>query len=216
MGAGAQVGGSVVAHGAKAGQGRLQADAQVAEEGFHKDGRGDQHGQGDQDGAHGVGDQMLEQDGLGGGADGLGGKNEFLLLEAQHLAADNAGHVHPVNAAQSHDDALDTVAHDLHDEDDVQRQGDGGDNVHDTHHDGIHHAAHITGHAAVQDADDHVDQGGHKGHHQGDAGAVHQAGEDITAQGVGAQQVGGVPHHLGGVDVAGGFIGHHAGAAAVV
>lgn len=107
MRAGAQVGRCIVAHGAKAGQRGLQADAQIPQKSLHKDGRGDEHGNGNKDGAERVGNQVVKQNRCGRGTNGLGGKNEFLLLQAQDLAAHNTGHIHPVHAAQGNNDALD-------------------------------------------------------------------------------------------------------------
>ena len=129
---------------------------------------------------------MVKQNRCGRGTNGLGGKNEFLLLQAQDLAAHNTGHIHPVHAAQGNNDALDAGTQHLHDQDNIQRQGNGGDNIHNTHHDHIHGAAQVTGNTAVQNADDEVDERSHQGNQHGNAGAVHQAGQHIAAQGVSA------------------------------
>ena len=91
---------------------------------------------------------MVKQNRCGRGTNGFGGKNEFLLLQAQDLAAHNTGHIHPVHAAQGNNDALDTGTQHLHDQDNIQRQGNGGDNIHNTHHDHIHGATQVTGNTA--------------------------------------------------------------------
>ncbi len=68
----------------------LQADAQITQESLHKDGRGDEHGNGNKERAERVGNQVVKQNRCGRGTNGLGGKNEFLLLQAQDLAAHNS------------------------------------------------------------------------------------------------------------------------------
>ena len=181
MGAGAQVGVGVVAHGAQTGQRGLETDAHIAQKRLHEDGGGDEHGGGDQDRPHGVGDQVPGQDRAGGRADGPGGQHELLLLQAEDLAPDHLGHAHPVHAAQSDDDALELLAEDLHDQDDVQGEGDGADDLHDAHHHRVHRAPQIARDPAVHDPDGQVHQHGHEGHQQGHPGAVHQPGEDVAA-----------------------------------
>ena len=159
---------------------------------------------------------MLGQNGLGGGADGPGCQHELLLLEPQHLTAHHPGHIHPVDRAQGDDDAVEPGAQDHHDENDIEGEGDGADDVHNAHHHRVGRPAQIAGEAAVEDPDDQIHQHGHEGHGQRNPGAVHQPGQDVPPQGVGAQKVGAVPHMAGGVDIAALLVAHHIGAAAVV
>ncbi len=79
---------------------------------------------------------------------------------------------------------------DGHDHDGQQQAGQGQDDVHDAHHGDLKHATEVAGQQAQNGADHdrHRDHG--DANCQRQARTMDQAREDVTANGVGAQQVG--------------------------
>ena len=120
---------------------------------------------------------------------GAGGHDVFLLLQAEDLAADDAGHVEPVGNAQGQVDVEQARLEDDHEQNDVEQHGNGIEDVDDMHHDLVRPAADEAGNAAVDDADEDVDQAGDEADGQGNAGAVEDADEEVTAQGIRTEPV---------------------------
>ena len=89
-----------------------------------------------------------------------------------------------------------------HEEDD-QHLGHRLDDLHDPLHHRVHHPAAVAGDGAVEGADAQHQQGGADAHQHGDPGAHHDPDHDVTAEAVGAENVGedilpgGLPLQLG-------------------
>ena len=172
--------------------GLLNPQTEEAEERFHEDDLGD--GQRHVDGHHA---QQVRNDVPANHRESphplsLGRLDEFAVLEAEGLAADDPRHVQPDDGAQGDEDQEQVAPEKHHEQDHEEHEGHGVEDVHDAHHQVVQPAAEIARDGAVADADEQADQRRRQAHHQRDAPAVERADEEVPAQRVGAEQVAGL------------------------
>src|SRR5690606_7611523 len=98
-----------------------------------------------------IGHDVAHDDGEGLCAAGLGGLDEFLLLDRQGLPAHDTRHGQPFDTADAHK-KQDRIAAEHHHQDDDEE--DVGQRIHDVdnaHHDGVDPAAEIASHRTIDD-----------------------------------------------------------------
>src|ERR1041385_1722704 len=101
---------AVLDHHAPARRGRRDADAQIAEHRLQEDGLGDAERQRDDDRTQRVGHEVPEDDLQVRRADRSRRLDVLLLLDREHLAADEPGQADPVDDADRHEDREDAGA----------------------------------------------------------------------------------------------------------
>ncbi len=160
---------------------------------------------------------MAQEDSQGRQTEGLGGLGEFLFLEGENLGARDARKGEPAEGADR-DQERDDVRHppdvfdggvlldfedldepigslvsvagkELLEENDENEEGNGVEDIHDSHHEGINPASGIACDGTIEDADAERHRSGHQADHQGKLSAVENAGKEIAPHLVGAQQV---------------------------
>ena len=87
------------------------------------------------------------------GAERLGGLDELLPLQAEGLAADDAGHVEPLGEADGDEDDDEAAAEEDDHQDDEEDEGQRVEDVDDAHHHVVDPPAEIARDRAVADAE---------------------------------------------------------------
>ena len=135
----------------------------------------------------------------------LRGQDVFLLTQGENLAADQAGHGHPVQDAEN-DEKADDVAADLlqrgsrqsrsqgllqdaGQKDDHQHVRKRIDDVHDAHDDQVDLSAAVARDGAHGHADEQDNDTGEEAHRQRDARTVDHTDKVITPSGIGAEDM---------------------------
>ena len=132
---------------------------------------------------------MAQDDGAARNPGGAGGLDEFLALDGQRLAAHDARHGQPFDGADGGEDEHDVPLEHGEQQDHEEDEGQGVQHVDDAHHEIVDAAAEIAGGSAPCDADHQADGGGDDADHERDAQADHQAGQEVAALDVGAEDV---------------------------
>jgi len=154
---------------------------------------------------------VAEHDAQVAGTNGAGSLHKFLLAGGEHLPAGEARHGFPRSNANANKDEQHAaqpgiqLAHGIRErsrvrlgkggaeerqhEDDEQELREGIEDVHNAHHDVIHPPAKEAGDGAINHANNQADDGSNECHGQGNAGAVHDAAEEITTGIIRTQRV---------------------------
>ena len=186
------MGAGVVEHSAPGGGGGLDAEAEEAEGGFGEDGGGHADGGLDEKGLEDVGQDVAAHEVEVGGTEGAGGLDVFALFDGEDLGADEAGVVDPAGEGKGEDEIEEAGPEEGDQGDGEQDSGEGEEGVGEVEiDDGVGEAAveaceHAESYAEGEGEGDDGDGDG-----EGDAGAVEGAGEDVAAEFVGTEEVGG-------------------------
>jgi len=132
---------------------------------------------------------VADDDGAAGHARCAGRLDEFLALDGECLAAHDARHGQPFDGTDGSEDQHDIALEHGEQQDDKKDKGQGVEYVDDAHHEIVDASAEIAGRCAPCDADDEADGCRDHAHHQRYAQADHQAGQEVAALDVGAQDV---------------------------
>jgi hypothetical protein len=114
--------------------------------------------------------------------------NSLPLID-KRLAPHDPAHGQPFDRADGGEDQHDVALEDRQQEDDEEDEGQGIEHVDDAHHEVVDAPAQIAGDGAPGDPDEEADGGGDDADQQRDAQADQQAGEQVTALQVGAEDV---------------------------
>ena len=146
---------------------------------------GEQH----HEGVEHIGQDMDEHDPRGRTAVDPRQRHEVALLDRQHLAADDAREAGPEEEAERNHQRIHALAHRYGQQQREQDRREGERRVHDAHQEGVELAADIAGDDAEHEADAAAD-GKRKGcHDQAHPRAVKEAGQQVAAENVGAEQI---------------------------
>ena len=176
-------------HRAPFGGRRLHAQTDVGKRSRLQDGVADAHRHRYDDRGDGVGQDVAHDDAEFGAVDFFRRLNVLLLAHRQNGTAEQAHRHRDAADGKGQNGVSDAGAQSCRYGDGKQHAGDCLDDVQDTHHDVIHFAAVIAHQGAQQYTDDGGNQGGHQAQPQGSTGTVHDAGEDIAAHAVAAEQM---------------------------
>ena len=169
--------------------GVLDAGAQEGQRGFEDDGVG-HHDRGEhQHGSGGVADDVLDQDVETAGADHAFGTDVVFAVLGQHVGADHAGQLRGVDDGDRDDDGGHRVAERCQQH---GGQGDAGERHEDVHepHDDLVHGLAGGGREGTEERTGKDGQGNRaEADHQRGLRAEQEAGEDVAAQAVGAEEV---------------------------
>src|SRR5579859_6936185 len=167
----------------------LDAEAEVGEEGFAEDHLRDEQAGIDDDRPDRVRDDVLPHDRERPHAAGARRLDEFLVLQAQGLAAHDHGDGQPQERADRDQNRFDAAAqhHGQHDDEEQERQA--VEHVDDAHHDRVDGTAEEAGDGTVADADDDRDDGREHADQQRRPAALEHAREQVAAEIVGAEDV---------------------------
>ncbi len=201
-----EVGAGGVEHGAPGGGGGLDAEAEEAEGGFGEDGGGHADGGLDENGLQGVGQDGAREQAEVRGAERTGYLDEFSLADLRDLGADEAGVADPGRQGEREDEVRHGGAEKGDDGDGEQDAGQGEKGIAEIDgENGVKPAAVKAGEGAEDQTqgEGHGDDGGGDG--ERDAGAEDDAGEDVTAEFIGAEEVmrGGRQEPVGEIDPGG-------------
>lgn len=187
-----EVSAAVVEHGAPACGGRRNTESEKAHGGFSKDGASHPDCGLHDYRLNDVGKNVAREDTPVGGAESARGFDELALLDGQHLGADQAGVADPSADAERDDQIEDARAEKGHEGDGDENSGKRKECV---HHDDVEETVGIAAVIAGDGAEDQAEKersGDHAAAYEhGDASAVDGAGEDVAAELVGAEPVGG-------------------------
>ena len=187
-----QVGAAVVEHGSPTGGGGRDAESEKTHGGLGEDGSGHADRGLNDDRLNDVGKNVADDDAQIAGAEGAGGFDEFAFAGGEDLSADEAGIAHPTAERKREHEIKDSGAAEG---DERNRQQDSRERKKRVHQDNIDEAVDGSSVVSSDGADDESE--GERGEddatadQHGDARAVDDARENVAAQFVGAEPVGG-------------------------
>ena len=121
-------------------------------------------------------------------AHGLGRLHEFLPLDRQRLAADDAGHVEPFHRADGDEHQHEIPPEEYHQQDDEEDEGQRIEHVDRTHHHGVDPPAEVARRGAPEHADQDRDRRRQHTDGQRDAAGHERTGQQVAAVGVSAEE----------------------------
>ena len=147
-----------------------------------------------------VGQDLPHEDPLSAGAGGLRGEHELALRVAERGRARDAGEVGDRHEADADQDVREVLAEEGHDRDQEEERGEGEEDVDHRHQQRLGASPHEAGDQPDRAADGHADDEDAEADDEGHAAAPDEAGEDVVAVLVGAEEValgadGGVLRH---------------------
>lgn len=151
-------------HVAPAGVGGLDAEAEETQAGFGEDVAGDAEGNGDEDEAGELGEDVAGNDGEGAEANGLAGFDEFVFLDGENHAANDSGETSPTHEGENQGDhgkaggAGESGGEDDGKADQEIEAGDGHHDFGKAHHDVIDPATEVARDAAIDHAEGEDDE----------------------------------------------------------
>ncbi len=177
-------------HVAPTGKGRLDAQPQVAEAGLGQDGVAQVEGGVDDDGGHGVGQDVPQNDSPVGTPHHPGRVHELHFPQREEGAANDARQAHPPEDHQDADDLPDGPLPQAGKDQEQGQAGNGEHEVGETHQQGVDEASIVSRDGADEDAGQGAQKGCRETHEEGDAPSLQQPRQDVAAQLVRPQPVG--------------------------
>ena len=164
-----------------------ETDANIGDEHLVANGRGDGQGHAHGDDADQIGQQVLDDDPPGGGAQTAGGQVVIPVPDDDDLVADKPGHAQPARETQGKDDGVHAGVEDVGDKDEQQGLGDVVKDVVELGEEKVQ-LPHIAPQHPHEDAQHRLYTGHGEANEQGGAGARPDAGPDVLADVVGAEE----------------------------
>ena len=148
-------------------------------------------------GEHGLGDNLtydvrhnlLEDYTHGRSAEGLGGKDKFLLLELEHLSTGDTAHGNPAGNHQRDYNCTESGAEHEYHQGDYDKVRYGVEDFGAALHNCVHAPAEIAGNKSVGQTENNIHRHGDHCDIKAYAGSLPHAGENITAEVVGAEPI---------------------------